>query len=207
MKTPTLDATQRLDGLDLARFAAFVGMVIVNFEVVMGASGQRGLLGLVVMSIEGRAAATFVTLAGVGLGLATAQRRWDRIRAVTLRRAVFLLVVGLLDSIIFQGDILHFYAFYFVAAVAFMRLRDSALVASIAGLMAGFVVLALLFDYGRGWDFATLDYVDFWTPAGFLRICCSTASIRSCHGSRFSCSVSCSAACAWKSGAPRPASW
>ncbi len=30
----------RIEGLDLARFFAFVGMVIVNFKIVMGAGGD-----------------------------------------------------------------------------------------------------------------------------------------------------------------------
>ena len=32
--------SDRLHGLDLARFLAFVGMVIVNFQIVMGAEGS-----------------------------------------------------------------------------------------------------------------------------------------------------------------------
>ena len=32
----------RLDGLDLARYVAFVGMVIVNFKIAMGAESDGG---------------------------------------------------------------------------------------------------------------------------------------------------------------------
>ena len=59
----------RLDGLDLARYVAFVGMVIVNFKIAMGAESDGGYLSLITSALEGRAAATFVVLAGIGLGL------------------------------------------------------------------------------------------------------------------------------------------
>jgi hypothetical protein len=75
----------RIVGYDLARALAIMGMVVVNFKVVMGASeaGPDWLVWLVNL-LEGRAAATFVVLAGVGMSLisptnpysATLTRRW-----------------------------------------------------------------------------------------------------------------------------------
>lgn len=67
--------SNRLEGLDLARYVAFVGMVIVNFKIAMGAEGGEGLLNLLTTALEGRAAATFVVLAGIGLGLAALNSR------------------------------------------------------------------------------------------------------------------------------------
>ena len=64
---------QRLYGLDLARYLAFVGMVIVNFKIARGADGTTGLAATFSSLFECSAAATFVVLAGIGLGLA-AQR-------------------------------------------------------------------------------------------------------------------------------------
>ncbi len=67
-KTPS----ERLHGLDFARFLAFAGMVFVNFHVVTG-SGSGGLWATgFLVSLEGKAAATFVVLAGIGLGLGVA---------------------------------------------------------------------------------------------------------------------------------------
>ena len=65
-----MERRSRLDGLDVARYLAFVGMVIVNFKIAMGASDDGGILGILTGALEGRAAATFVVLAGIGLGLA-----------------------------------------------------------------------------------------------------------------------------------------
>ena len=67
--TQQVSKNDRLEGLDLARFLAFVGMVIVNFKIAMGAETGDGVLNLLTIALEGRAAATFVVLAGIGLGL------------------------------------------------------------------------------------------------------------------------------------------
>ena len=88
-------------------------MVVVNFKIAKGAEGGTGLLHLLTSPLEGRAAATFVVLAGIGLGLA-GLKGLDQTIAVTIKRALFLLVIGLLNTTIFDADILHYYAFYFL---------------------------------------------------------------------------------------------
>jgi uncharacterized membrane protein YeiB len=67
---------QRIIGYDLARALAIFGMVVVNFKIVMGAeqNGPPWLTQLVGL-LEGRAAATFVVLAGVGLSLLSRNSR------------------------------------------------------------------------------------------------------------------------------------
>ena len=88
----------RLEGLDVARYFAFVGMVIVNFKIAMGAENDGALLGFLTGALEGRAAATFVVLAGIGLGL-SGLRGVDQTIAVTIKRTLFLLVIGLLNML------------------------------------------------------------------------------------------------------------
>ena len=63
---------RRLHGLDLARYLALAGMVLVNFRLAMAvpAEGEGWLAGFFHL-LEGKASATFVTLAGLGLVLAT----------------------------------------------------------------------------------------------------------------------------------------
>ncbi|MBN7777407.1 DUF418 domain-containing protein [Nitratireductor aquimarinus] len=172
----------RFEGLDLARFLAFVGMVIVNFTIVMGAEtgaetgagvgagveGGGGLLAGMTLLLEGRAAATFVVLAGLGLGLA-ASRGMERTVSDTIRRALFLLVVGLLNSLIFDADILHYYAFYFLFGVFLLPLRTWTLVWVIVALNIAFVGMNFVLDYDTGRDWVDYSYADFWTPAGFVR--------------------------------------
>jgi len=162
--------TDRLDGLDLARFAAFVGMVIVNFKIAMGADKvDSGILNFLTVALEGRAAATFVVLAGVGLGLAAMRSDHDKTILVTIKRAVFLLVIGLLNTLIFDADILHYYAFYFLFGVFCLLISNRALVALIIVVNAAFVVMVLALNYDAGWNWDNYTYSGFWTPVGFMR--------------------------------------
>lgn len=167
----------RIIGYDIARSLAVFGMVIVNFKVVMGASenGPEWLVWLVGL-LNGRAAATFVILAGVGISVLSrkghiSQDR-DRIRQnrnTLFRRAVFLFVVGLLYTPLWPADILHFYGVYIATAALLLMASDRQLWLGAIGLSVVFLLLVFIFDYEKGWDFSTLTYLDFWTFAGMLR--------------------------------------
>ena len=61
---------KRIIGIDVARALAVVGMIIVNFKIVFGGEGSTWLKAFAQV-FEGKAAATFVVLAGVGLALIT----------------------------------------------------------------------------------------------------------------------------------------
>lgn len=63
-------SNSRLVGFDLARCIAFFGMVVVNYRYLMGGySGQPEWLLSAFEVVTGRAAATFVILAGIGISL------------------------------------------------------------------------------------------------------------------------------------------
>ncbi len=167
----------RIVGLDLARVLAVFGMVVVNFKIVMGA-GDGGPIWLAAAAglLDGRAAATFVVLAGIGISLLSRRARLagdpavrGRVRATLLKRALFLFVVGLLYTPIWPADILHFYGVY-LAVAAFVLAVPARRLWSLAAALAGaFAILILVFDYERGWDWATLSYEGFWTVDGMLR--------------------------------------
>ncbi|WP_416613771.1 DUF418 domain-containing protein [Phaeobacter sp. JH20_13] len=160
--------TARLQGLDLARYFAFVGMVIVNFKIAMGAEGGSGLVALLSTALEGRAAACFVVLAGVGLGLA-ARRATASITATTLKRAAFLLSLGMVNMLIFEADILHYYAVYFFFGAVLLGASTVRLVWLIVMLILMFPAMILVLDYDTGWDWQLYSYSDLWTIRGFLR--------------------------------------
>lgn len=173
-------AAGRIEGYDLARAFAIFGMVIVNFKVVMtGVNwGQEGggFLGFATGLLEGRAAALFVILAGVGLTLgarrAVASGDPGALSAARRRlwkRAAALFFGGLAFSLIWPGDILHFYGWYLGLGALMLAWADRRLLSAAAGFAAGFVLLLLLFDYEAGWEFETLTYTDFWTAAGQVR--------------------------------------
>nr|WP_243431963.1 DUF418 domain-containing protein [Aliamphritea spongicola] len=167
--------TTRLDGLDIARFLAFVGMVIVNFRIVFSGDSDNDFstLGQLLSLLEGRAAATFVVLAGIGLGLASMRAACEQstfaTAVVTVKRSVFLMVLGLLNMLIFDADILHYYAVYFFFGALLLSLRTGYLITLIISLNIFSLLLILTLDFSAGWNFADLSYTDFWTPGGFIR--------------------------------------
>ncbi len=59
-----------------------------------------------------------MVLAGIGLGLSTRKLAWSAAMSHTARRALFLLIVGLLNYLVFPADIIHYYAVYFLLGPA-----------------------------------------------------------------------------------------
>ncbi len=170
-------SSQRQYGYDLARAFAVIGMVIVNFKVVMGAetNGPDWLIWLVGL-LDGRAAATFVVLAGVGMSLLCRSARLEgngyllSVRLASLRkRAAFLFVFGLLYTPLWPADILHFYGFYILIGTFFINSSERKLMLSISTMIVVFLVLLLFIDYEQGWNWKTLEYTDLWTVEGMLR--------------------------------------
>lgn len=165
-----LPAKDRLDGLDLARFLAFIGMVIVNFGLALGASGNtHGTAGWFVALFEGRAAATFVVLAGIGFSLMTRDGRKREAFPQLLKRSALLMAIGLLNMLIFPADILHFYAVYFLLGLLLVRLSSPMLWGVLCVTVITSTATHFVLDYETSWNWADLSYADFWTVAGFLR--------------------------------------
>ncbi len=167
----------RILGLDLARGAAILGMIVVNFKTTM-ALGKEGPPWLVATTglVDGRAAATFVVLAGVGMSLMSRRARESddsqamrRIRRTLWRRSAVLFVGGLAFATIWPPDILHYYGVYIALGTLLLTAQDRILPAISSALVFAFPILLLIFDYERGWDWSTLTYTELWTPAGFLR--------------------------------------
>ena len=167
----------RILGLDLARGAAILGMIVVNYKTTM-ALGKEGPPWLVAVTglVDGRAAATFVVLAGVGISLMSRRaREWDdseamsHIRKTLWRRSAVLFAGGLAFATIWPPDILHYYGVYIALGALLLTVKDRVLPAISLSVVFAFPVLLLIFDYERGWDWSTLTYTEFWTPAGFFR--------------------------------------
>lgn len=176
-QTETNPGNSRIVGYDFARAFAIFGMVLVNFSIVMNAS-EKGPVWLValVKSVEGKAAATFVVLAGVGLSLLSAKARLsqdlDKIkykRKALLKRALFLFIVGLLYMPIWDADILHFYGLYIALGTVLLTASSSQLWGAMGIFTFGFIGLFLIFDYDTGWNWETLEYIHFWTVEGLIR--------------------------------------
>ncbi len=158
----------RIHGYDLARSLAIFGMVVVNYTLVMNAvTGNNLLIGFAHL-FQGRAAAMFVVLAGVGTTL-FARSRAARARASLLKRAVLLIVIGLLFTPVWPADILHFYGFYFIAGAFLITASNRTVWMSILFFVITFPLLLLFLDYETAWNFETFAYYDFWTIKGMFR--------------------------------------
>lgn len=166
----------RQPGLDIARGWAVVGMVFINYKVVLSqgtpiSNNWQRWLDLGIEAMVGHSAATFLVIGGYGLalqierdgGMLTPVRR-DRL----IKRNLFLFVVGLLYMLIWSGDILHYIGLFNLLLLPFLAARRT-LLAALAVLVALTTpVLQSALPYDQGWDFATLEYTGFWTLRGFL---------------------------------------
>jgi uncharacterized protein len=166
---------KRIIGIDVARALAVIGMIIVNFKVVFGENGLSWVKSFASV-FDGKAAATFVVLAGVGLALMTnsaiKNKNQDKLKIVRrriLKRALFLFIVGISYIAIWPADILHFYGIYMAITMLLLISKERTLIATAITLIVAFPILMIFWNYETGWDFNTLDYQGFWTLKGFMR--------------------------------------
>lgn len=166
---------QRIIGFDLARAYAIFGMFIVNFNIIFGNPHDNSSMGHLLQLFSGNSSTVFVMLAGLGVSLMTnrqdeytsADRK--RLRLTLLKRAGVLTVLGLLLSIWWPADILHFYGAYMLIASCLIFLNKKYyLIAAFAAVLI-FHLLLLIIPYETGWNFNTLEYADQWTIRGFIR--------------------------------------
>ncbi|MCF6319424.1 MAG: heparan-alpha-glucosaminide N-acetyltransferase domain-containing protein, partial [Proteobacteria bacterium] len=114
---------KRIIGFDVARALAVFGMVLVNFKVALTADNGNEFLLWISGLFEGRASALFVVLAGVGITFLSNKARHsgdktiiNDTRKAIIKRGFLLFLIGLSYATIWEADILHLYAFYFLIA-------------------------------------------------------------------------------------------
>jgi uncharacterized protein len=171
------EPAERVVGFDVARALAILGMVVVHFSLVVAAdrSGPAWLTE-VLGFLDGRAAATFVILAGVGVTLMSrrAVRAADahavaQVRKTLALRGIVLLAIGFVNLRIWPGDILRVYGVSLLLAARLVTASDRRLLLGAAAYAAGFVALFLVLDFEKNWDWATLTYRRLWSPTGLMR--------------------------------------
>jgi len=165
----------RIIGVDVARAISIIGMIIVNFKLVIGGQGTKWMENFANF-FDGKASATFVTLAGVGIALMTSSairnndvEKRRKIKFQILKRSLFLFVFGLSYFLIWPADILHYYAIYMTILLLFLNASNRTLLLISGFIILLFPILLTVLDYETAWNFETFAYNDFWTPKGFLR--------------------------------------
>jgi uncharacterized membrane protein YeiB len=151
-------------------------MVFVNYKYISEADQyDESMLLRFSDWFDGRPAATFVILAGIGITLLKAGsfnpgrfHPLERPYSTILKRAAFLFLLGLLFSRVWYADILHFYGAYFVMSVFVVNASNLFLITLSAAALTFTLFLEIHYN------FVTLPVIDsvwdptFWTRRGFL---------------------------------------
>lgn len=164
----------RIAGFDLARAYAIFGMFIVNFNVVFGNYHDQSFWAQTLAAFSGNSSTVFVLLAGMGLALMSNRLEYSaverqRLRSIINKRALFLFCLGLLLYNWWPADILHFYGGYMHVGLLLLFVNKRYYLVSAIVAVLFFHLLVLVLPYETGWDFETLQYLDFWTLEGFVR--------------------------------------
>lgn len=169
------DMKTRIIGIDVARAFAIIGMILVNFKMIFGQQGDSWLINFTTL-FEGKAAALFVILAGVGIAFMTnsAIKNKDntklrQARIKISKRALLLFIIGLSYIVIWPADILHFYGIYMLLTILFLKRKTEHIILGILGFLLLYPILMFFVEYDTGWNFNDYSYTDFWTVNGFTR--------------------------------------
>ncbi len=161
---------QRLLGIDVARAVAIGGMACIHFLIIVTMFGRESALNEQLLKwLSGRPATMFMILAGIGISLRCNHRAAHELRNVRgslRRRGAFFLVVGLLNVLWWDGDILRVYGIGYIVASFFIQSSGRVLFIMAASCVATFLALFAVLDFERNWDFATLSYQNIWTIQG-----------------------------------------
>jgi uncharacterized protein len=175
VKRSSMEATKnRIIGFDLARAYAIFGMFIVNFNTVFGShTNHEGLSGFLNL-FNGNSSTLFVMLAGMGVALMSNRTEYTElekknIKSIVLKRSWFLFFIGLALYTWWPADILHFYGGYMHIAAFLLFVPKRWYVMGAIVAISIWHILLLIVPFQNGWNFATLQYTDFWTVTGFLR--------------------------------------
>ncbi|HEV7344509.1 MAG TPA: heparan-alpha-glucosaminide N-acetyltransferase domain-containing protein [Devosia sp.] len=149
---------RRIEGIDMARALALMGMLAVHF----GPTNDRSLAGQLYALPHGRASVLFVVLAGIGVSLLArsdvARARW-RLAGFALVLLPLGLTLELLDNRV--AVILHHYAAFFLLGAVALRLPTSPLLG--AALVMTVLGPAVYFAGRAEWpDLFTRSSVSLW---------------------------------------------
>ncbi|WP_027076238.1 DUF418 domain-containing protein [Maribacter antarcticus] len=170
------ESKQRIQGYDVASALALFIMVIVNFDLGLARLNDDGLLSKVLDQLQGKGAALFIVLAGVGISLLVKTnlfyydkiKLWEKQRIV-LKQGAFLFVLGLMYLPLWPTDILHYYGFFISIGALLISIRSKSLWILVVILIAVYPLILSYVDLGTGWNWNIKQYNSFWTFNGFLQ--------------------------------------
>jgi uncharacterized membrane protein YeiB len=165
----------RIIGIDVARALAIIGMILVNFKIAFGDSGQKWLESIIKI-FEGKAAATFVVLAGIGISFMSKSalkskdsKKILKVKKSLTKRALVLFVVGLSYVSVWSADILHFYGIYMLLTLFLLEKSQKIIFITTLTIVFIYPFLMITWNYDLGWNYILFTYSDFWSVNGFIR--------------------------------------
>jgi uncharacterized protein len=161
--------TARVVGYDVARALAICSMMLDHCSQALGPRATAGWGMRVLEFLDGRASATFIVLAGVGVTLLGRRKTPTELRRTLLRRGALLLVIGLFNQAIWAGDVLRVFGVSMMFAGLIIGLRPRALLGACALLLLSFPVLMQFINYDSHWNWETMRYAGLWTRTGMFR--------------------------------------
>lgn len=163
-------STTRDSSVDAVRAMAILGMFVIHAVLVLASTyPTSGFEAAVLWIVDGRAAATFVTLAGFGVATLWKKLPDAERDAVLRKRALILWTAGVLNLIIWPGDILRLYGIALALSPVMLRWSARTRVVVAIALIGLFPLVASVIDWTTHWDLKTLTYLGTWTVDGFFR--------------------------------------
>lgn len=160
---------KRVAGYDLAKFIAVMGMIVVNYRMVYHGEGGNWLLLELTRFFDGKAAAAFLMVSGAGISLTAQKSRkngnfYERRHDfwIIIKRALFLLVLGLVCAFIWPGDILFYYAGYLPIAALMLFTTPQRIWLMALAIITGFMILYFMFPYDPDINYGIMDYQGFF---------------------------------------------
>ncbi|MER5388549.1 DUF418 domain-containing protein [Saccharopolyspora sp. NPDC002686] len=177
-------ARTRLDGVDMARGLAVLGMFVAHIGPAVINPTAGGAADFLAMLSNGHASILFATLAGVSLALLTGgdrlhqglELRRDRVRIGVRAVILFVLGMAMTELGVPMMVILSFYALYFLLALPFLRVRPAVLLVvaavwAVVGPVASFFLRTALSGETAGGALAFTDLTSLSTAgAGIQRL-------------------------------------
>ena len=154
-------ANNRIEGIDVARSIALIGMTYINLNVILKTNFEEVYivtnLEMVYTALQGRFASLFLVLAGLGLGLL--KQKYDKnYSMIIIKRSIFFFFVGCINLLYWRPDIIHMYSVYFLIGIVFLRLKNQFLIVIIfVNSLLQYILLENV-DYELGF---TINYDNF----------------------------------------------
>jgi uncharacterized protein len=154
LPTDSLQASKRIEGYDVARALAVLGMIVVNCRQIL-LTGSRKPVWFTGLAdyLYGRPAVLFVILAGVGLSLMSQKavssgdpQKVNNVRFALIKRSIVLYIMGMFFMQWWGADILHFYGVFLSTGALLLSTSCRRLWAMITALLLSSGTVFLIMD-------------------------------------------------------------